>query len=146
MSGYPNYRNSVEIIIAHKRKVLLVKRSEESVVAPGVWNVPAGKVKYEEIPIEALYREAKEETSLDVEMVKELFVRNLTSETSTGEKYYRVVFTYLVKPKNNDISTLEIDEEHSEYVWVDRGELQSSRYNSLHNELRNIMLAQVFGQ
>ena len=125
MSGYPNYRNSVEIIIAHKRKVLLVKRSEESVVAPGVWNVPAGKVKYEEIPIEALYREAKEETSLDVEMVKELFVRNLTSETSTGEKYYRVIFTYLVKPKNDDISTLEIDEEHSEYVWVDQGELQS---------------------
>ncbi|WAA09864.1 NUDIX domain-containing protein [Fervidibacillus albus] len=144
MSNYPNYRNTVEIIIQNEGKVLLTKRSEDSVVAPGVWNVPAGKVKYEEIPVEALYREAKEETNLEVELVKELSVRNFTGETATGEKYYRVVFTYLVKPKNDDVSALHIDEEHSDYAWVDKEELQSEKYDSLLEELKTIISEQVF--
>jgi len=59
---YPNYRISVEIILLHEGKVLLTKRAEHCKVAPNVWNVPAGKVKYEEIPVQGLYREAKYET------------------------------------------------------------------------------------
>lgn len=144
MSNYPNYRITVEIVIVHNDKVLLAKRSEDAVVAPGAWNVPAGKVKYDEIPVEAVYREAKEETNLEVELVKELSVRNFSGTTATGEKYFRVVFTYLVKPKNDDISTLKIDQEHYEFAWVDKTELQNDKYDSLLEELRTIILEQVF--
>ena len=41
----------------------------------------AGKVKYEEIPVQGLYREAKEEINLDVELLEELSVRNLKSKS-----------------------------------------------------------------
>lgn len=143
MSNYPNYRIAVEIVIMHKGQVLLAKRSENANIAPGVWNVPAGKVKYEEVPLEALYREAKEETNLEVELIKELSVRNLTSISANGEPIYRVVFTYLVKPEKEDISALHINEEHSEYVWVDKQELQSGTYDSLLDELKKPILEQV---
>ncbi|HEY8390519.1 MAG TPA: NUDIX domain-containing protein, partial [Clostridia bacterium] len=49
---YPNYRISVEIILLHEGKVLLTKRAPHCKVAPNVWNVPAGKIKYDEIPIQ----------------------------------------------------------------------------------------------
>ncbi|MDI3310895.1 MAG: NUDIX hydrolase [Thermoanaerobacterium sp.] len=89
---YPNYRISVEIILLHERKVLLTKRAGHCKVAPNVWNVPAGKVKYDEIPTQGLYREAKEEINLDVELLEELSVRNIKSK-SGDEDIYCVVFT-----------------------------------------------------
>lgn len=72
---YPNYRISVEIILLHEGKVLLTKRAPHCKIAPNVWNVPAGKIKYDEIPIQGMYREAKEEINLDVELLEELSVR-----------------------------------------------------------------------
>jgi len=74
MSSYPNYHISVEGLILYKDKILLCKRNHQALVAPGVWNVPAGKVKLEEIPLHAIYREIKEETNLDVESVEEIHV------------------------------------------------------------------------
>ncbi|MEG0307169.1 MAG: NUDIX hydrolase [Clostridium sp.] len=140
MENYPNYRIAVEVIIIHGNKILLTKRADDCVVAPGVWNVPAGKVKYEEIPIEALYREAKEETNLNVELIKELNVRAFKSR-STIEDIYRTVYTYLVKAKNNDLTDFTINEEHSEYAWVTKEELLNERFNSLHKNLKSILLS-----
>lgn len=74
MSNYPNYRVSVEIVLIHNNKVLLTKRSSKAKVAPKVWNVPAGKVKY------FLYRESKEEINLNVRFIKELGVRAFRSD------------------------------------------------------------------
>ena len=75
MTQHPNYRVSVEIILKHDHKVLLTKRSNEATVAPGVWNVPAGKVKFHELPVDAAHREVKEETNIKVEELKEIHVR-----------------------------------------------------------------------
>src|SRR5690606_22787357 len=105
MNNYPNYRISVEAIILLENKILLTRRADHCAISPSVWNVPAGKVKYEEIPKEALYREVKEETNLEVDLVKELDVRAFKGRTVV-EEFYRVMFTYLVRPKNNDISNL----------------------------------------
>lgn len=142
VSNYPNYRISVEIVILQNQRVLLTKRADDAVIAPGVWNVPAGKVKYEEVPIEAMYREAKEEMNLEVQLIKELDVRAFKG-TSTQEEYYRCVFTYLVKPKNNDISTLKINSEHSQYAWVDKDDLLQDKYGSLHPHLRSLLQEQL---
>jgi len=140
MGNYPNYRIAVEVIIIHEDKVLLTKRANDCVVAPGVWNVPAGKVKYEEIPIDALYREAKEETNLDVELIKELNVRAFKSR-STIEDIYRVMYTYLVKAKNHDLTNFTINEEHSEYAWVTKEELLDGKFSSMHKNLKNILIS-----
>lgn len=94
MKKYPNYRNRVEIVILHNSKRLITKRSENAIAAPGVWNFPAGKVKYEEPPLQALYREAKEETNLDIELIKELGVRTFKGEDTGRELYYRGIFKY----------------------------------------------------
>lgn len=138
--SYPNYRISVELIFEHEGMILLTKRSEHSKVAPGVWNVPAGKVKYEEIPVEAVHREALEETGLRLQKIKEISVRN-QSWISQSEKVYRVIYTYVVQAENEDYSKLELNDEHSEFKWISREDLQYEEYATVHPELKRIMLS-----
>lgn len=138
MKNYPNYRVAVEIVILHNEKILITKRADNCTVGAGAWAVPSGKVKYDEIPIHALYREAKEETNLDVEIIKELNVRTFQSKFSQ-EDIYRLVYTYLVKPKNECVDELDINEEHSEYFWVDKMLLRSGKFSSAHEKLLSIL-------
>ena len=138
MNNYPNYRIAVEIVIIHDKKIFMAKRADDCVVGAGAWAVPTGKVKYDEIPIHALYREAKEETNLDVEFIKELDVRTFQSKSTQGD-IYRLVYTYLVKPKNECINGLELNNEHSEYIWADKELLRSGKFSSSHENLLSIL-------
>jgi len=136
--SFPNYRITVELIFVNEEKVLLTKRSEHSKVAPNVWNVPAGKVKYDEIPIQAIHREALEETGLKLGLVKEVSVRN-QSWMVEHEKYIRVIFTYHVQSEASNYENLRLNDEHTEYKWVGLEELQEKEYQSVHPELRFII-------
>lgn len=139
MKSYPNYRIAVEIVIVHEGKVLLAKRADHVQAGVAVWSVPVGKVKYEEIPVEGMYREAKEETNLDVELLRELDVRAVAFQHG-GEEIYRLVYTYLVKPRGDVIGSFALNLEHTESVWVTKEELLSGRYPVAHENLLNLLL------
>ncbi|MCH9632620.1 MAG: RNA pyrophosphohydrolase [Chlamydiae bacterium] len=136
--GVKNFRNSVESVIIHNNRVLLVKRSAHCKVAPNVWNVPAGKVKYLESTHDAVIRETSEETTLEVSVVK-LLAETAFTIKSGDQDAYRNMFTYLVEVKYPD-QVVQIDEEHSEYVWVNREELSSSEYDSMLPRLKETIL------
>jgi len=134
MKCYPNYRVAVEALIVRDGKVFLAKRADNCEVAPGKWNVPAGKVKYEEIPAAAVVREAMEETKLEVEVVAEVGVRAFKFEHE-GKDAFRLVYTYHVRVVG-ERSEPEIDDEHSECVWVSSEELDLPEYASLDGQLK----------
>jgi 8-oxo-dGTP pyrophosphatase MutT (NUDIX family) len=138
MTHHPNYRVSVEIILKKNDKILLAKRSQEAMVAPGVWNVPAGKVKFHEIPLEAAFREVKEETNIDVEELTEIHVRTFEGNTAS-EPIYRLIYTYVADITDAQLANFHLNEEHSEYVWVSQDELNDESYNSLLSEFREIL-------
>lgn len=138
MHTYPNFRVAVEAVILHHGRVLLTKRagSEGSL---GPWGIPAGKARYEEVPAQALIREAKEETGLDVEIIRVLDVRTF-SDRWGEETVYRLVFTYLAAPIDGDIRGLALNDEHSEYAWIERADLDAERYQSIRPNLRAILI------
>ncbi len=138
MKKYPNYRVAVEVVIIKGSKVLLTKRAGDCLVAPNKWCVPAGKVKYEEIPIDACVREAKEEVQLDVNVLKEIGVRAFKGEDSKGEFTYRLVYTYMVNVIGEHKEPI-IDEEHSEFCWVTKEELDGLKFNTIDETLRRIL-------
>tara|TARA_Y100000590_G_scaffold307419_1_gene347061 strand:+ start:4821 stop:5249 length:429 start_codon:yes stop_codon:yes gene_type:complete len=142
MKTYPNYRVSVEVVVSKDGKILLAKRADDAKVAPGAWCVPAGKVKYTEIPVAAAVREAKEETSLDVSVKAEIACRTATIKNG-DEDAYRLIYTYLVEPTDSE-QEVQIDEEHSEFVWVSKEELVSGKYDSLLPEHLEIFSAHAF--
>jgi len=64
------YRNpipTVDIIIEYRGGVVLIKRKNE----PVGWAIPGGFVDYGETLESAAVREAKEETNLDVELIRQ---------------------------------------------------------------------------
>ncbi|MCL5410913.1 MAG: NUDIX hydrolase [Patescibacteria group bacterium] len=58
------------IILNSNSQILLIKRSLDSKAYPGLWGLVSGTVEWGEEIGDAVIREVKEETNLDVEIVK----------------------------------------------------------------------------
>lgn len=60
-------KQSANVALVHKNRVLLVKRSKRLKVGPGLWQLPGGKLEPGEVPSEAALREMQEELGLALE-------------------------------------------------------------------------------
>ena len=84
------------VLCLWEKKVLLVQMNYGSFI--GDWILPGGMVEKGEHPHEAAIREAKEETNLDIELIKLLTVRHRIKEKGLDNTYW--VFTGHVKTQN----------------------------------------------
>ncbi len=85
-------------LVEKNGKFLLVKESLESKTEK--WIVPGGTVEFGESLEEALVREIKEETNLDIEIERFLDFKEVIA---TKFDYHTVIFFFLVRSKNSDI-------------------------------------------
>ena len=61
---------TVKGIVVLDNKILLLKRVKPSTDGLGFWELPGGGLEYGETPNQALIRELKEETGLDIVIIK----------------------------------------------------------------------------
>ncbi|MDO8571800.1 MAG: NUDIX hydrolase [bacterium] len=59
-----NPKPAVSVILSKNQDILLLQRSQEPF--PGYWVLPGGYIEEDEEPAEAIIRETKEETGLDI--------------------------------------------------------------------------------
>jgi 8-oxo-dGTP diphosphatase len=71
--------SAAAVVVAHGRDILLVQRAIDPY--RGEWGFPAGFQEYWEGPEEAAVREAREETGLDVRIVRLLDLRYTTDDS-----------------------------------------------------------------
>ncbi|MBW2981608.1 NUDIX domain-containing protein [Candidatus Woesearchaeota archaeon] len=90
------------VIVEKDCKILLGKRNKKN--AFGKWVIPGGGVRYGETIKEAAVREIKEETNLDIELVKAIGFKEIIN--LPGD-YHTIVFFHLAKPKNMNIKANE---------------------------------------
>jgi ADP-ribose pyrophosphatase YjhB (NUDIX family) len=101
-------------VIIREGKIGLIKRGNEP--AKGKWSIPGGHVELGEIVEEAVVRETKEKTGLEVEnysLIDE--VNNVDLDEKGKIKYHYVIVEYFVHVKNG------IDQAASdaaESIWV----------------------------
>ena len=95
-------------------KILLVKRSETADYLPGIWEDMGGRIKQFEDPEDALRREVREETGLEIEVLKPLAVFHDYYGERTAENELLII-TYWCKAKSDQVM---LSEEHSAYQWV----------------------------
>lgn len=124
---------SVEAVLIYDSKVLLVKRADTCKIAPGVWNVPAGKVKEGEQHENAVVREMQEETQIQTRIIR--LLGDNTFNLSDGTP--RRMLTYLVQATSSP--RVKLDREHSAFVWVTKEELGGEKYASLMPRLKEII-------
>lgn len=107
---------AVKGLIINDGKALIVKRSSNDDVGAGTWECAGGKIDFGESLEQALIREVKEEVGLEINVENLLFA----STFNTNPKRQVVILTYLCTSSNRDVM---LSEEHSEYKWCNRVEL-----------------------
>ena len=102
-------------IIIKDSQYLVLLRSSDSKFFPNQWDFLGGKRKDDETPEEAVIREVKEETNLDVK------TENILGEYTHTEHNTLLKFTvHQVKMLSRDI---KLSADHSQFVWKTKEEL-----------------------
>lgn len=79
---------------------------------PGAWDIPGGRLEQGEDPFTGLQRETKEETGLDIEIIKPLDIHYFVRDD--GQQITLLIF--LCSLRSHDV---KLSQEHTEYKWVD---------------------------
>lgn len=103
-------------------EILIVKRHPKSKTDPEMWELPGGKVEKGEHFADALVREIKEETNLDVN------VGDFCEAVQNDYSHKRTV--QLMMYLDDVEGSVEISEEHTEYMWASIEKIESLELSS----------------
>jgi ADP-ribose pyrophosphatase YjhB (NUDIX family) len=117
MKQFPTHIVAVDGIIENEKNEILLVKSRDK----GVYTVPGGQVEVGENLMEALKREIREETGVEVEVGKLICVSSNTC-TYQGYNGYGLIPTKVMFGFTcNYISgELQVSDETSETVWVEK--------------------------
>jgi len=108
-------------VIVQAGKILLEKRGNEP--GKGKWTIPGGLVELGENIEQAVIRETKEETGLDVAEPHLIdVVDNVDLDDAGKAKYHFVIADYLVKVKSDTAFVAASDAEELQWVSFDEVE------------------------
>lgn len=111
----------VGVVIVKDQKIVLIKRGNEP--AKGKWTIPGGLVDLGEPPEQAVTREAKEETLLEVENPQLVdVVSQVEVDSDNRIKYHYVIIDYLVKVVSGTIGAAS---DAVELCWVPFDEVEN---------------------
>jgi mutator protein MutT len=107
----------VGAIIVCNGKILLEKRKSEP--GRGKWSIPGGLVELGESTEQAVIREVKEETGLDVENPELIdVVNNIILDANGKIEYHFVIVDYFVKLRGGELKAAD-DAEELKWVALD---------------------------
>jgi phosphoglycolate phosphatase-like HAD superfamily hydrolase/ADP-ribose pyrophosphatase YjhB (NUDIX family) len=101
------------LIFNEENKVLLVQTHKWS----NLWGIPGGKIKYGEPSEEALKREIKEETGLDIHSIQFVMVQDCIHSDEFYRDEHFILLNYVCKFSSSE--NVRLNEEAHNYVWVD---------------------------
>lgn len=127
---------TVKGIVVYEGKTLIMKRVRPSSDGLGYWELPGGGLEYGENPHQALVRELKEETNLDIKILKPVY-----TFTAIRKDYQTVGIGFLCIPTNNHV---KISHEHTEYRFVDEKELKNLLNPQIYDDI--ILTLQEYNQ
>jgi 8-oxo-dGTP diphosphatase len=133
----PSVQAAVKGLIVKDGNFLMLQQKSHGKVW---WDLPGGRIKYGEDPIESLKREVFEETKLDVEVEKPIGVWYFFLP---DEKIQIICLTYLCKFKSGEINlnkNPDNDEELIKYQWFTPQQfLKNSKEALLDDRLKKVI-------
>lgn len=105
------------VIINNEGRALIVREANTYVEGTniGKWGVSGGRIQNDELFHDGLRREVREETGLDIEIDKPVYVGEWWPEIH-GTKNHIVAVFVTCKQASTEI---KLSEEHDAYAWVD---------------------------
>ncbi len=109
-------KNAVAIIVNNDNKILLLKRSDEPKQwMPSKWALVGGGIEKGETPEEAVKREIREETGLEIDKFINAF---------TIKRHKDSIETVFACRYSGDLTDIELNEENTGYGWFDTSEME----------------------
>ncbi|MDI6806895.1 MAG: NUDIX hydrolase [Candidatus Aenigmarchaeota archaeon] len=105
-------------IIRYEDKILILKRRDIAEPSPGKWDSIGGSIKEEETAEECILREGKEETGLDIKIIKKGKVFEFKNEHGNW-----VVIPFLCEANSTKVKVNP--REHMEYKWIHPSEIDN---------------------
>ena len=129
----PNMPSAIIALVAlvnESDEVLLLKRGAD-VHCPNVWSFPGGKVKADELPLQAAMRELKEETALQGKHWRHIskHVHNYADQ--------KLAFVFFFSRLKGNVSNLQSEDE---WMWCKLDALQSLEMPDANIELVQSLL------
>lgn len=135
---WEKYKTGIFVVIVlgiifdpYKKKILIGRRVRDPHIKELSWAFPGGKPEYYEDLDEAVRREVKEETNLDVESLGPVFAKTYP------EKMELLSIYYLCELKGGKEKA---GEDFVELKWVDPGELEGYFKTSFHPKLKEYIM------
>ncbi|MEM2922375.1 MAG: NUDIX hydrolase, partial [Candidatus Bathyarchaeia archaeon] len=111
----------VAAAIVSNEAILLVKRGHEP--SKGVWGLPGGVVELGETIEEAVCREVKEETGIEIKPVKLLKVLDSITKDESGKiRFHYVLFEFLCKFLGGELKACS---DVQDAMWISLDSLDS---------------------
>jgi mutator protein MutT len=104
---------SVAAIIVEDGRILLIRRGKEP--SMGKWSIPGGRMEWGETLIDAVKREVREETGLEIETESVAGIYDLIIPDGNEIKYHYVIIDYFAKKIGGELSA---NDDASEARWV----------------------------
>jgi 8-oxo-dGTP diphosphatase len=131
MSDKPYFLAVRGLVYNDRNEILVMQRSSKSRHQPGFWEFPGGKVDPGENFADAIVREFKEETGLEVKIEKVL---------GSGEwerEDYRIAYLFLQVKQIGGV--LQMSAEHDDLAWVSQNRLKDIQFSpQLHKFVRSL--------
>ena len=112
---------AIKAVIIKDEKFLILHQQHTADYS--TWGLPGGKVEYQEHPHDTLKREVKEETNLEIEIIKPLGMYTFTMTRQPN--HYIVITVFLCRPLTDVIDTIcnnVTDEKIIDCKWVSKKE------------------------
>ncbi|UWZ83228.1 NUDIX hydrolase [Occallatibacter riparius] len=110
----------VGAVIVQEGRVLLVQRGREPM--KGRWTIPGGLIEIGESLLEAVVRETREETGLDIEPIELVELLDRIHREEGRVRYHYVIADYLCRVTGG---TLAAADDAAAVRWVERAEWNS---------------------
>lgn len=110
----------VGAVIVHEGRILLVQRGREPM--KGRWTIPGGLIEIGEALQDAVVRETREETGLEVEPVELVELLDRVHREDGRVRYHYVIADYLCRVTGG---TLAAADDAADVRWVERAEWNS---------------------
>lgn len=110
---------ALKAIIEKEGKILILKRALSEDCFKGMWDIPGGGIKFGESPEEALKREVREETNLEVEIIKPVRIWSFFKNNGNTQV---IGITMLCRYKSGEV---KLGKEHIDFKWIRSEEIEN---------------------
>lgn len=122
---------AVAIIHNAQDDIFICKKPENRGIYPGQWALPGGGIDEGEKIADALRREVKEETGLDIDNIAPFeFADDTQPKHHRDGRIEDVYMVYLVFDCMATSQDVTLDDEHEEYAWVPSDKLKDYDLNA----------------